>query len=182
MSARQLMMKNPDLRKLPELVVPAGYELHTGREDSKAIWEEIVVSSFDLEMTYEEGLNYDNCGPDNCWFCAVDGVDVATATSYTRPDYPNAAFLHMVGTHKKGLRKGAGKLAVLAVLAEPFVKIGMQYLFLKASSAVCSLFADKSVCTLTEHFSAAMGLLLAMVATGGMLVFISTVCYLKGIG
>ena len=75
-----------------------------------------------------------------------------------------------------------GILAVLAVLAEPFVKIGMQYLFLKASSAVCSLFADKSVCTLTEHFSAAMGLLLDMVATGGMLVFISTVCYLKGIG
>ena len=116
MSERQLMMKNTNLQDLPAIVLPAGYELHTGRADSKAVWEDIVVSSFDLEMTYEEGLNYDNCGPDNCWFCAVDGVDVATATSYTRPDYPNAAFLHMVGTHKKGLRKGAGKLAVLAVL------------------------------------------------------------------
>lgn len=113
---RQLMMRHPDLNNLPELTVPQGYELHTGRPDSKPVWEDIVKSSFDLDMTYEEGLNYPDCGPDNCWFCALDGVDLATATSYTKPAYPGDAFLHMVGTHKKGLRKGTGKLAVLAVL------------------------------------------------------------------
>ena len=116
MSKRQLRMRRPSLENLPELAVPAGYGLHTGREDSKAVWEDIVASSFGRNMDYEETLNYPNCGPEHCWFCAVDGVDVATATSYSRDEYPGDAVLHMVATHQKGLRRGAGKLAVLAVL------------------------------------------------------------------
>ena len=75
-----------------------------------------------------------------------------------------------------------GILAVLAVFAEPFVKVGVQYLMLKASAALCGIFGNKKICVLVESFSAAMGLLLAMVAAGCLLVLISTVCYLKGCG
>ncbi len=75
-----------------------------------------------------------------------------------------------------------GIVAVLAVFLEPFVKVGTRYLLLKASAAICSVFGNKNITALVEDFSAALGLLLAMVASGCMLVLISTVCYLKGMG
>ena len=74
----------------------------------------------------------------------------------------------------------SGILAVAAVFLGPFVKLGVRYLLLKATSVVCSLFADKQLIQLVESFSAAMGMLLAMVASGSTLVLISTVCYMKG--
>jgi len=104
------------MRALQPIVLPQGYELHTGREDSAPIWEEIIRDSFQMEFSYEAELNYPDCGPDHCWFVAIDGQDVATAASYTKPEVPGAAFLHMVAAHTKSLGKGAGKLAVLAVL------------------------------------------------------------------
>jgi len=85
-----------------------------------------------------------------------------------------------------GIMKNAagiyGILAVLAVFAGPFVKVGVQYLLLKGSAFLCGIFGDKKISALVGDFSAAMGLLLAMVASGCLLVLISTVCFLKGIG
>lgn len=75
-----------------------------------------------------------------------------------------------------------GILAVLAIFMGPFVKVGVQYLLLKGSAALCSLFGDKRISSLVGDFSTAMGLLVAMVAAGCVLILISTVCYLKGIG
>lgn len=75
-----------------------------------------------------------------------------------------------------------GIFAVLAVFVGPFLKVGVQYLLLKASAAICGLFAAKNHATLVEDFSSAMGLLLAMVAVSCILVLISTVCFLKGLG
>ena len=83
-----------------------------------------------------------------------------------------------------GIMKNAagiyGILAVLAICMEPFIKIGIQFLMLKLSAALCSIFGNKQITALVEDFSTAMGILLAMVATGCMLVLISTVCFLKG--
>lgn len=85
-----------------------------------------------------------------------------------------------------GIMKNAagiyGILAVLAVFVGPFVKIGVQYLLLKASALLCSLFAERNLASLINDFSTAMGLLLGMVAAGCMLVLISTVCFMKGLG
>lgn len=75
-----------------------------------------------------------------------------------------------------------GILAVLAVFLGPFLKAGTQYLLLKVSAWICSLFADKSISCLIEDFSSAMGILLSMVAVSCILVLISTVCFMKGIG
>lgn len=129
---RQLSMVRSNLDDLPELRLPQGYELHTGRPDSAKIWEDIILDSFNMEFSYEKELDYPDCGPDNCWFVSIDGVDVATATFYTKPEVPGAAFLHMVAAHKKSLGKGAGKLAVLAVLH------GLK----KAGFRECRLFTD----------------------------------------
>ena len=57
-----------------------------------------------------------------------------------------------------------GILAVLALFMGPFVKVGVQYLLLKGSAALCSLFGDKRISSLVGDFSTAMGLLVAMVA------------------
>lgn len=85
-----------------------------------------------------------------------------------------------------GLAKNAagiyGILAILAVFLEPFLKIGTHYLLLKATAAVCGIFASKRITDLIADFSGAMGLLLAMTGSVCLLLLISTVCYMKGVG
>lgn len=75
-----------------------------------------------------------------------------------------------------------GILAAIAVILEPFLKIGAQYLILKFTSAICSLVGTKRITELTEHISSAMGLLLAMTGAECVLLLISTFCFMKGIG
>lgn len=75
-----------------------------------------------------------------------------------------------------------GMLAVLSIFMKPFVKIGIHYLLLKSSAVICSVFDDKQISSLTDSFSSAMSLLLAVIAVGCVLVLISTVCFLKGAG
>ena len=75
-----------------------------------------------------------------------------------------------------------GILAVLAIAVEPFLRIGIQYGMLKLTAAVGSIFGAKEMTDFIGDFCDAMGLLLAM--TGGvcLLMLISTVCFLKGVG
>lgn len=75
-----------------------------------------------------------------------------------------------------------GLLAVCAVCAGPFLRIGAHYLLLKLTAALCQVFGSKRVTDLVWDFSAAMGLVLAMVGAGCLMVLISTVCFLKGGG
>lgn len=85
-----------------------------------------------------------------------------------------------------GLMKNAagiyGILAVLAVFLRPFLKIGIHYLILKLTAAVCGVFGAKRMTELIGDFSTAMGLLLAMTGSECLLLLISTVCFLKGVG
>lgn len=85
-----------------------------------------------------------------------------------------------------GLMKNAagiyGIFAVLAVFLGPFLKIGTHYLLLKATAAFCGMFGSKRITDLIGDFSSAMGLLLAMTGTSCLLILISTVCFMKGIG
>lgn len=85
-----------------------------------------------------------------------------------------------------GLAKNAagiyGILALLAIGLQPFLKIGLHYLLLKATGAVCSIWGEKGITALIEDFSTAMGLLLGMTGGTCLLTLISTVCFLKGVG
>ena len=74
-----------------------------------------------------------------------------------------------------------GFFAILAIWIGPFLQIGLHYLFLKATGAVCSIFAGKEHTELIQDFSSAMGLLLAMTGTICLMLLISLVCYLKGV-
>lgn len=75
-----------------------------------------------------------------------------------------------------------GILAVLAICVGPFLRIAVQYLLVKITAAVCSVFGIKRSSELIGDFSAAMGLILAMTGTVCLLQLISTVCFMRGVG
>lgn len=85
-----------------------------------------------------------------------------------------------------GLAKNAigtyGLLAMLAIWIGPFVKIGTHYLVLKITGAVCGVFGSKQTVSLIDDFSSVMGYLVAITGTLCLLFFISTVCFLRGVG
>ena len=84
-----------------------------------------------------------------------------------------------------GVLRGAmgiyGILAILAVFLEPFCRIGIQYLILRAAAAFCGLFAPKAVTTVIADFSEVMRMLLGMTGAICVLGLVSTVCFLKGV-
>ena len=85
-----------------------------------------------------------------------------------------------------GLMKNAagvyGLLAILSVCIGPFLKIGVQYLLLKLTAAICSVFDVKNSSKLVQDFSGTMGLLLGMTGSVCLLMMISIICFLKGVG
>lgn len=74
-----------------------------------------------------------------------------------------------------------GSFAVLAIWIGPFVRIGAHYLMLKATFALCGIFADKQIVDLISGFCNALGLLLAMTGSVCLMLVISTVCFMRGI-
>ena len=74
-----------------------------------------------------------------------------------------------------------GIFAVLAICIGPFLQIGLQYLLLKLSCGVCSIFGYKPAVALLGDFTGAMGLVLAMTGTVCVLLLVSLVCFMKGI-
>lgn len=75
-----------------------------------------------------------------------------------------------------------GMVAVSAICISPFLKIGVQYLLLKLTAALCEVFGVKRISGLIQAFSTAMGLLLGMTGAVCILMLISTVCFMKGVG
>ena len=75
-----------------------------------------------------------------------------------------------------------GIFACLSVFLGPFLGIAMHYWVLKVTAALCGIVTEGAISSLTEDFSAAMGLLLAMTASVCVLLLVSTVCFMKGVG
>ena len=75
-----------------------------------------------------------------------------------------------------------GLLAVIAIWIAPFLKIGVLYILLKLTAALCEAFGVKPMSEMIEAISTAMGLLLGMTGSVCILLLISTVCFMKGLG
>jgi stage III sporulation protein AE len=75
-----------------------------------------------------------------------------------------------------------GLLAIAAICITPFLQIGVQFLLLKLTAAVCGVFGVKETSGLIEDFSSGMGLLLGMTGTVTFLLLISMICFMKGMG
>lgn len=74
-----------------------------------------------------------------------------------------------------------GTFAVICILIEPFLQIGVQYLLLKITAGICSIFSGKQESSLVHTFSSAMGMILAMTGTVSILLLISTVSFIRGV-
>lgn len=74
-----------------------------------------------------------------------------------------------------------GLLALIAIYIGPFIEIGIHYLLLKLTAAICGVFGCKQIVTLIRDFAAAMGFILAATGTICILLLISTVCFMKGV-
>ena len=75
-----------------------------------------------------------------------------------------------------------GMFAIIAIWVGPFVKIGVHYLMLKGPGILCAVFSDKQFTELVQDISSAMGMLLAMTGTVCLMLMISMVCFMKGMG
>ena len=75
-----------------------------------------------------------------------------------------------------------GLFAILAIWIGPFLKIGAHYMMLKGTGTVCGIFGTSRATDLIGDFSSAMGLLLGMTGAVCLMLMISMVCFLKGVG
>lgn len=75
-----------------------------------------------------------------------------------------------------------GLFAVIAIWTEPFLKIGAHYLLLRFTGAICSIFASKQLSDLIQDFATAMGYLLAMTGAVCLMLLISIICFMRGVG
>ncbi len=73
-----------------------------------------------------------------------------------------------------------GIIAILAIWIGPFLQIGIQYLLVKFTAAVCQIWGTKQTVNLIQDFSGAMGLVLAMTGSVCTMLVISTICFMKG--
>ncbi len=74
-----------------------------------------------------------------------------------------------------------GLLAIIAICISPFLHIGVMYLLLKLTAALCEMFDVKPINDLIKSFSSAMGLLLGMTGSVCIMQLISVVCFMKGV-
>lgn len=75
-----------------------------------------------------------------------------------------------------------GLIAIVAIWIAPFLRIGAQYLLLKLTAGVCATLQFKRSADLVQSFSTAMGLLLGMTGTVSVMLLVSTVCFMRGVG
>ena len=84
-----------------------------------------------------------------------------------------------------GLMKNAagiyGFLALAAILISPFLKIGVQYLILKTTAAICGVLGSNEISKLVRSFSGAMGIILAAAGSVCLMFLFSIFCYMKGL-
>ena len=74
-----------------------------------------------------------------------------------------------------------GAVAIIAMCIGPFFRIGIHYLLLKLTAAVCGVFGDKASDGLLKSITTAMGLVMAMTGTVCLLLLISIVCFVRSV-
>lgn len=74
-----------------------------------------------------------------------------------------------------------GLFVIISLWIGPFLQIGIQYLLLKLTAAVCSVFGKHETLNLIHNFTSVMGFLLAATGTICVLLLITTVCFMRGV-
>ncbi len=74
-----------------------------------------------------------------------------------------------------------GILSFIAIGIRPFLQIGTQYVLLKGTSAITSLYGTKTAASVVQEFSTVMGFILGMTGASAFILMISTVCFMRGL-
>jgi len=119
----QLMMLRLGLDDLPEPVLPAGFRLRTFRSGDERGWEGIVNEAFANEPRRSFRIMSEDpaFAPHRIHFVerTADGMLVATASGYFRPQYPrNWGYLHWVATRPAFTGRGLARAVCLAALGQ----------------------------------------------------------------
>ena len=112
----QLIMRAPDITRLPQLILPDGVTLHTHRNGDEESWEEIIESSFCKRFDFDWLKSLGGYEPEYVIYAEKDGKNLATATAVENPAYPGEGWFRMIGTHADARRMGLGRLVCLAAL------------------------------------------------------------------
>ena len=75
-----------------------------------------------------------------------------------------------------------GLWAIVAIFLGPMLKIGVHDLLLKAMATFSTIFAGKKISGLVDSFSGAMGHIFAMTGAVCLMLLVSVVCFMKGVG
>ena len=119
---RQLRMVLPNLKDLPELQLPAGYDIRTYREGDDAHWARIISDSFGgrertAQDTENEITSRDVFVPDGLYFVTHRGTPVGTACAWRQSvDEKEVGYVHMVGVVAEHTGHKLGKWVSLSVL------------------------------------------------------------------
>ncbi|MDE0427167.1 MAG: GNAT family N-acetyltransferase [Candidatus Poribacteria bacterium] len=119
---RQLRMVRPNLKDLPELQLPLGYDIRTYRNGDEAHWARIISDSFGgRERTPQDTRNEitgrDVFVPDGFYFATHRGTPVGTACAWRQSiDEKEVGYVHMVGVVAEHTGHKLGKWVSLAVL------------------------------------------------------------------
>ena len=120
---RQLRMVRPNLKDLPELILPAGYGMRTYRKGDEVHWARIISDSFGgrertAQDTENEITGRDVFVPDGLYFATHRDVPVGTACAWRQSvDEKDVGYVHMVGVVAEHTGHKLGKWVSLAVLS-----------------------------------------------------------------
>ncbi len=111
---RQLLMRWPEGRPLPDLTPPEGVTVHAADGHERASWNWIARAAFDPRQNYDMIADDPGCAPEGVFFVRVRPMDVATATARLMDD--GTGCVHMVAVHPWYQGLGLGKYAVVAAV------------------------------------------------------------------
>ena len=125
MRRRQLRMFLSNLENLPELEVPAGYEIRPFQPGDEGHWASIIDASFGGERTAEhtrrEIIDRPEYMPGGLFFATYEGKPVGTACAWRQSqEETEIGYVHMVGVVPEHRGHKLGKWLSLRVLL--FVK------------------------------------------------------------
>ena len=112
----QLIMRHPDLSKLPPLEVQNGITLRTHRAGDETAWEEIIESAFGKHYDFDLLIRLGGYDPSYVIYAEKDGKQIATASAVENSKYPGEGWFRMIGAHRDARGLGAGRLVCLAAL------------------------------------------------------------------
>ena len=116
MEFKQLIMRHPDLAKVPHLELPAGYEIVTHAAGFEKDWEAIIESAFGHHYNFDFLIKAGDYAPEKVLYLRKDGRLIATTTAVEHQAFKGEGWFRMVGVHQDAQGMGAGKKIALAAL------------------------------------------------------------------